>query len=123
MKMQRHICLAALVLLSLETSAWAQTGTVTWNGPDNAATAAAAQALVFTLYVNNGAGVVLTNVTCTGATIFACTAPVPSGTPVVIGTRYELDARLTAASPPSEVSAKSVPFLRPPNAPTNPRVQ
>ena len=120
--MRRRLAVIGCVLW-WSAIASAQTGTVTWTGPDNAASAAQAQGLVFTFYVNGGSGVVLTGVTCTGATVFACTAPVPTGTPVVIGTRYELDARLTAASPPAEVSARSAPFIRPPTAVTNFRVQ
>ena len=107
-------------VLLFAATATAQTPQLTWNAPNNVSTAAEATALIYTLYVNNGAGVLVTGATCTGSTApYACVAPVPSGTPTAIGTKLELTAKTST----SEESPRSLPFISPPTAPTNLRRQ
>lgn len=90
-----------------------------WDAPSNSTSAAQAQGLTYTLYVNGGPGVAVPGVVCTGtAAPFPCTAPVPSGVPVAIDTKLEL----TAKTATSEESARSVPFFRPPTVPTRLRL-
>lgn len=106
--------LAVIAALLVSASVQAQSATLTWTAPDNTVTAAEAQGLTYTLYVNNGTGVAVTGATCTGASAFSCTAPVPAGVSAVIGTKLEL----TASSGTSE-GPRSIPFISPPTAPTN----
>lgn len=109
-----------LVILGLAQAVSAQTPMASWTQPD-AATAAEAQTLIPTLYVNGGPIItILTGVACTGtAPNVTCSAPVPANVPLTLGTRYEL----TVKTATSEESPRSIPFIRPPGAPTNLRVQ
>jgi hypothetical protein len=111
----------ALLVLGLSTFA-AQTPpppTLQWNAPSNTADAVEAQSLIYTLYVNGGTGIVVTGVTCTGVVPSNCSAPLPAGIPTAIGTRLEITAKTATTSE----SPRSLPFISPPNAPTNLRRQ
>lgn len=110
-----------LMLLLLAAPLQAQTVTATWTMPANVTTLADANALIATLYVNNGAtGQVLTGLTCTGATApFNCSATALPTTPVTLNTRYEL----TLKTATSEESPRTAPFIKPPDAATGLRVK
>lgn len=108
------------LMLTGALAAQPPTPTLLWTAPDNTVTAAEATALTYTLYVNNGPAVVVTGATCTGAgPSFTCTSPVPTGTPLTIGTKLELTAR----SGTGAESPRSLPFISLPTAPTNFRRQ
>lgn len=108
------IVYALLIVLAFALPASAQTAS--WAAPDNLASAAQAPTLEYRLYVNNGAAVLLSGVTCSGALpTVTCTAPLPAGTPQTIGTKYELTAKETN----STESPRSVPFIQPAHAPIN----
>lgn len=111
----------ALLLLSLARPAQAQATQAVWTAPDNLASIAQAPLLEYRLYVNNGPAVLLTGVSCTGTVItnITCQATLPAGVPQVIGTRYEVTAKETN----SVESPRSIPFIQPAHAPTNPRTQ
>lgn len=112
--------LLALVLVALAASpGFAQTPTTAlWTAPSDAATAAVAQGLTYTLYVNNGVGQVLASVVCAGTPIL-CQAPLPAGLPGVLDTKFEL----TAKTATSGESPRSIPFIQPPGAPTAVRIR
>lgn len=116
MKLVKAVTLALLLLLGLAARASAQTNVLSWIAPSNTIAGADAQALTYTLYVNNGAGAVVAGVTCTGAVSPApCSAPLPAGLPTAIGTKLELTA-LSAAG--GGESPRSLPFIQAPTAPT-----
>lgn len=113
----------AILLVLFASVAQAQGAQFAWTASPNAATAAEAQGLTHTIYVNNavaGSGVVLTGVTCTGtAPNIGCLATIPATITQAIGTRYEI----TAKTATSLESPRSLPFIKAPDAPTNLRTQ
>jgi hypothetical protein len=112
----RTILLALVVAALAGAQLSAQTAQLAWSAPANAVSAAEAQSLTYTLYVNNGTAIPVTGVSCTGtAPPFDCTSPVPSGVPIALGTKLELTAKVGS----SEESPRSLPFTIPPVAPTN----
>ena len=115
----RHLRYALILLFLLAGTVGAQTATVQFTAPDNALTTAAAAGLEYKIYVNASAtGVVLTGVTCTGATApFLCTAPLPAAAAAArtLGARSELTAAITGTA--GTESAKSPPFTTGPTAP------
>lgn len=116
----RSFLIGLVLTLGLAAPAAAQTPTTaSWTPPSDAATAAVAQSLTYTLYVNNGVGQVLTSVVCTGTAPILCQAPVPAGVALVMDAKFELTAK-TATGPESP---RSVPFIQAPAAPTAFRIR
>lgn len=112
-------CCTCVLLLLLAIPLRAQTRTLAWDAPPEATTLVAAQALIYTLYVNSGPGLVVATVTCAGTSApFACSAPLPASVPTALDTKLEL----TAKTATSGESARSVPFIVGPTAPTRLRV-
>lgn len=81
-------------------------------------TAASAALLQYRLYTNDGTtGTLLTGVTCTGTTTISCQAPLPAalvGVSTVAGAKNQL----TAKGATTAETAKSIPFMQDPTAPT-----
>jgi hypothetical protein len=91
-----------------------------WTAPGNVASAAEAQGLTYTLYVNSGPAVLVPGTVCVGAVApFTCTSPVPAGVPAAINTKLELTA--TGATSPE--GPRSTPFIQAPFAVTQFRKQ
>ena len=116
--MKRFLFVIALLFVTRSVSA--QTPTLQWTAPDNTVSASEAAGLTYTLYVNAGPAVAVPGAVCVvAAPGFACSAPVPAGTPTTIGTKLELTAR----SGTGVESPRSIPFTSAPTAPTNFRRQ
>lgn len=113
---RRFLFLCAVLLFG--TSLQAQALTLVWDVTD-AVTPAVAQSWIYTVYVNNASSGVLTGVTCavTAGVLTCRTSTLPAS--VTIGANVQL----TAKTAMSGESARSVPFIQPPSAPTNLRSQ
>ena len=117
--MKKLLLILILVLIS-DSLLFSQTPRFNWIAPDNSVSSVEAQSFIYTLYVNDGTGLVLSDVTCTGAVpTITCLANVPTTVPLLIGTRYELTAKSTT----SAESLRSIPFIMGPNAPTSFRIR
>ena len=123
--MKRVLLLLVLVLLTTSSNLYAQSQVV-WN-QSGVNSATQAQSLTYKLYITpsgstNTTTVTLTSVLCGGtATNPQCSTVLPATASVAAttGTKSEL----TTTDPTSGVeSAKSAPFIKPADAPTNLRI-